>query len=288
MKYRKYYEKLAVSVFMMLIIAMSLTTATYAWFTSSRVVHTDRVVSQSSTDTVELLVSSTGGDDFHGSNEAVITRVNNTATDELMPVSTADLKNFVYNDGSVESMAVHFARSDGEYYYHGRIYLRADAVNHRDEDKLALYFDESDDKGPLFQSNADSVLNALRLGITIDGETFYIFRVSDESNPGQNRVLNTRLNGVELGGNQVIDSSQDTLRAVSDPSVPLMEYMVDRDGTTKGNTIKPILLMDLNRVYTLDIYVYLEGCDPDCSEAVQLGNLDFYLAFYGILTKEDS
>lgn len=284
MKYMRYYVKLAASAFMMIVIAMSFTTATYAWFTSNRVVHTDKVVSRSSTDTVELLVSSTGGYDFRGSSEAVISRVNDTSSDELMPVSTADLRNFVYNDGSVEAMAVHFTRTENEYYYHGRIYLRADAVNHGDNEKLALYFDESDEKGALFQSDEDSVLNSLRLGLVIDGEEFSIFRVSEESNPGQDRLGNTRLNGIELGENQVIDSSQGILQAVSDPSVPLGDYMVDMDGTDKGNTVKPILLMDLNRIYTMDIYVYLEGCDPDCTEAAQLGSLDFYLAFYGILT----
>ena len=288
MKYGRYYGKLAICVFMMLVIALSFTTATYAWFSSNRIVRTDRVISQSDTDTVELLVSGTGGDDFHGSSEAVITRVNNTTTDELMPVSTADLKNFVYNDGSVDSMAIHFTRTEDKYYYHGQIFLRADAVNHENDEKLALYLDEPEEKGPLFQNATGNVLNALRLGITIDDESSYIFRVSEEENSSQDRVLHTRLNGVELGEHQVIDSSRDVLQAVDDPSVPLGEYMVDKNGTTKGDSIKPLCKMDLNRIYTLDIYIYLEGCDPDCSEAVELSSMDFYLAFYGILMKEDS
>ena len=288
MKYGRYYGKLAICIFMILVIALSFTTATYAWFSSNSVVRTDRVLSQSDTDEVELLVSGTGGDSFLGSHETAITRVNSTAIDELMPVSTADLKNFVYQDGSVDSMAVHFTKAEDKYYYHGQIFLRADAVNHEDGEKLALYLDESEEKGPLFLSSTGNLLNAVRLGITIDGETSYIFRVSEEENPSQDRSPHTRLNGVDLGEHQVIDSSRDSLRAVDDPSVPMGEYMVDRDGTTKENTIKPLCKMDLNRIYTLDIYVYLEGCDPDCSEAIELGSMDFYLAFYGILVKEDS
>ena len=288
MKYGRYYGKLAVCVFMILVIALSLTTATYAWFASNSVVRTDHVISQTDTDTVELLVSETGGDAFHGGSEAVIARVNNTATEELMPVSTADLKNFVYNAGSIDGMAVHFTKTEDEYYYHGRIFLRADAVNHENDERLALYLDESEEMGPLFRNATGNVLNAVRLGLTFDGETSYIFRVSEEQNSGQDRVHNTKLNGVELGENQVIDSSHDTLQAVADPSVPLEEYMLDREGTISGNTSKPLLQMELNRIYTLDIYVYLEGCDPDCSEVTQLGSMDFYLAFYGILTKEGS
>ena len=50
---------------------------------------------------------------------------------------------------------------------------------------------------------------------------------------------------------------------------------------------KPLLQMELNRVYKLDIYFYLEGCDPDCSSSVELDEADLYLAFYGVLDREE-
>ena len=285
MKYGRYFVKLIWGILMLCIIALSFSTATYAWFTSNRIVRTDKVVSQSNTDMVKLMVSGTGGDAFTGKSKEDITRVNSTDANKLMPVSTADLKNFVSQNGSVSDMAVSFEKAKESDYYHGQIFLRADAVNHEGE-KLALYFDEPEDMGPLFKNTKGSVLNAIRLGITIDDVKTYLFRVSDAASPNQKQAANTILNGEILGKNQVIDSSGNTFRAVTDPSVLLKDYMVDPDGTTNGSK-KPLLEMDLNRIYKLDIYVYLEGCDPDCTDAVELGSLDFYLAFYGILVGED-
>ncbi|MBS7240712.1 MAG: hypothetical protein KIG94_11100, partial [Acetatifactor sp.] len=49
---------------------------------------------------------------------------------------------------------------------------------------------------------------------------------------------------------------------------------------------KPLMVLDLNHEYVVDIYVYLEGCDPDCTNILSLENFDFHLGFYGVLTEE--
>ena len=46
---------------------------------------------------------------------------------------------------------------------------------------------------------------------------------------------------------------------------------------------QPLLLMELNREYTMDVYFYLEGCDPDCTDDIWHNGVDLQLAFYGIL-----
>ena len=46
----------------------------------------------------------------------------------------------------------------------------------------------------------------------------------------------------------------------------------------------PLLEMELNTIYTLDIYFYLEGCDPDCSEEISRDDTNMQLAFYGVPT----
>ena len=46
---------------------------------------------------------------------------------------------------------------------------------------------------------------------------------------------------------------------------------------------KPLIYMELGKIYTLDIYFYLEGCDPDCSNSISYDGADLHLAFYGIL-----
>ena len=37
-----------------------------------------------------------------------------------------------------------------------------------------------------------------------------------------------------------------------------------------------------------NMYFYLEGCDPDCSDSVSYDEADLHLAFYGVLSEEGS
>ena len=260
-------------------------TATYAWFSSNSVVETDIASGRTSTDLVELLISSDGGNAFNGSTQAAIIRVNPNSGERLMPVSTADLSSFVYSDGTVESNAVHFTRVDGEkYYYHGRVFLKAVSQGHDENAKLQLYLDQAETQnGSFFKNIQGYVANAARLGMTFNGAEPKIFKVSNNSNPDADRRMNTVLNGVVLQENQVIALNGDTMNAVADPSQAMENYMVGADGMPLNGTAKPLLTMEVNRVYAVDIYFYLEGCDPDCTEAVQMNELDFHLAFYGVL-----
>ena len=44
--------------------------------------------------------------------------------------------------------------------------------------------------------------------------------------------------------------------------------------------------VELNKVYQIDIYFYIEGCDPDCtSEKVGLDSAALQLGFYGLLAE---
>lgn len=283
MKYGRYYGKMVFYCLMMLVMALTFSAATYAWFTTNRLVKSDVVSSRSGTETVDLLVSLTGGDAFRGAKEVNISKANDNGTEFLMPVSTADLKNFVYNDANEQSMAVHFEKADPKYYYHFKVYLQAESENDESDGKLLLFLDNADETGPLFQNATGNVLNAMRLGLAFDGDQQKILRVSEEENPKQHRAFNTRLNGVELTEHQVIAGAGNTLRAVEDPSAPILEYMVDEDGAVTSDGRKPLLKMDLNRVYAVDVFLYLEGCDPDCTDVIGSMDLDFHLSFYGIL-----
>lgn len=285
MKQRSKLFKIAYSAVVSLALLAALSSATYAWFSSNSIVNTDYVTSHTATDEVELLVSTHGGGGFDGKKEAAIGQVNKTSTTQLMPVSTADLKNFVTSAGTVDNQAIHFYKVENErYYYHGRIYLMAKADSSVEGRKLDLYLDGSEDNGGSFFKNAKGyILNAARLGLTFDGSKPIIFRVTDEENPRDDRVSNTVLNGVPLNGKQVIDSSGTQMKAVTDPSVLLKDYLVGAGGR---NTDKPLLTMELNRIYEVDIFFYVEGCDPDCSDVAQKSEVNFHLSFYGILAEE--
>ena len=287
MKQGKHILKTAYVAVTFVAVAMSFVAATYAWFSSNSVVQTDYVTGRADTDTVELQVSSSGGGSFAAQEQAAISQVNETSVEQLLPVSTADLENFVFCAGTVEDAAVNFVKVENEkYYYHGRIYLRAVAEGHSENAKLRLYLDNADESGgALFQNMQGYMANAARLGLAFDGGNRHILRVSEDSNPEANRTFNTVLNGSTLGDGQVIDSSGSSLDAVDDPSEALAVYTIGAEGVT-DNSVKPLVTMNLNQIYEVDIYFYMEGCDPDCSDVAQLDALDFHLSFYGILTEE--
>ena len=47
----------------------------------------------------------------------------------------------------------------------------------------------------------------------------------------------------------------------------------------------PLAEIEMNKIYSLDIFVYLEGCDPDCSHGISQDMADIHLAFFGALNQ---
>jgi hypothetical protein len=257
--------------------------ATYAWFTNNRVVETDSVTSRSGSDTVELQLSSDGAT---FSQEVGLTQVNTLELEQLMPVSTADLQSFVYCPSTQADLATQFALVEEEqYYYHGRIYLRAYAEGDHSGARMALYLDQgSEAGGNIAQAASGDLLSAARLGLSFQGGDSVIFSLSEEATG--NQVRNTMLGGSLLSDGQVLGYSGGAVQATQDPSVSLEQYTISLEGDTVSLPETPITYLELNQVYTLDVYFYLEGCDPDCSDSISYDGADLHLAFYGILTEE--
>ena len=276
------------SMITMMAVLLSLTAATYAWFSSNSIVNTDRVSGRSGTDLVKLEISPTGGNDFRGGQESALIQVNANSSESLMPVSTADLATFVSSPGMVDGKAVYFEKVEGErFYYHGRVYLRATSQGHSENAKLSLYLDGSQAAGGNLVASTKGVLqNAARLGLTFDGGGAKILRLSEAGNVANGQEMNAKVNGVAVQAGQVINGSASPFQIVADPSAPIGQYMVGEDGLTGSTALTPLLIMDLNRIYAVDVYFYLEGCDPDCTDMVKLDSLNLHLAFYGVLTEE--
>ncbi len=265
---------------------LTFSAATYAWFSSNSIVNTNRVEGRSGTDTVELQISSTAGDGFKAGSEAALVQVNASSSEMLMPVSTADLRTFVTNAGTVDGKAIHFEKIVGEkYVYHGRVYLKAAAQGH-EGGKLALYLDGAESAGGNFAQNVNGyVVNAARLGLLFDGGNTRILRLSESNNPAAQQISNAVLNGTEVKPGQVINGSTDPMQIAGDPSLPMARFMVGDDGLSGNASVEPLIMMELNRIYAVDVYFYLEGCDPDCSDVTKLDSLNLHLAFYGVLTE---
>lgn len=132
-------------------------------------------------------------------------------------------------------------------------------------------------------------LNAARLGLIFgdQGTSRVIFYLSESSNDQSSQVRNTYLNGTKLGDQQVLDGSSGTVRQANDPSVSMDTYTIEMNGENTVLPEKPLLYMELNQIYPVDIYFYLEGCDPDCSDSISYHSVDLHLAFYGVLTETE-
>ena len=280
---------IAYSLITMLVLLMSFTAFTYAWFSSNRIVSTNRASGRTGDENVRLLISSNGGEGFQGSQESTILQINRMDSDQLMPVTTADFKTFLYCPVTIDDKAQHFVPDEDEkYYYHGRVYLQAVTTGNLNG-RLALYLDEhSDAGGALVKTDDAYVLNAGRLGLTFDGDNEVIFKLSDQENPVEDQTLNTVIDNELLGRDQVLTTQSGDVKAVQDPAVPLAMHMISEDASQESTQGSPLLYMTLNQIYAVDIYFYIEGCDPDCSKSIQYDHLDLHLAFYGILTEEAS
>lgn len=279
----KHRFKIWFQIVTMIFAALSLAFATYAWFTTNREVSTNTATARTGDETLELQLSSSGGSSFQDTDLAPILQVNQTSAEYLLPVSTSNLINFVYSPYTAEGTAKVFRPVENEaYYYHGRVYIRATGTGWPDGTIMKLYLDQSDNI--LGQKVSGDILNATRLGLVFDGDysSAVILKLSDNSNSGDQQAYNTEINGQKLGDNQVLSYVNQNVQAVTDPSVSAQQYTVTFDNDSIQTPERTLLTMNLNQIYTIDIYFYIEGCDPDCSSQIQYSTSDLQLGFYGI------
>ena len=254
------------------LLLVALTSATLAWFTSSLNVGTDRVTARTGTNTLELQISQEGGDRFTPQHNGETGEIPLKESEHpLIPVSTVDLQTFLYCPYTDNDIGTTFLPvPDDTYYYHDTIYLRAEAVGMTEAGKINLYLDNT--SVPIVQDFSGELLTAARLGLTFDGGNPVILSLSDVNNGDGN----TSLDGPLLATGQVLTLSGGTVTAAADPAISLAQAQYG-SGT-------PLTTMEMNRIYAVDIYFYLEGCDPDClTNRVAMDEAYLNLAFFGLL-----
>ena len=271
----------------MFLAVLSLTFASYAWFTSNREVSTSTATARTGDETLELQLSTSGGSSFRDADSVSIQQINQTSADYLLPVSTNNLQDFVYSPVTQDGMAKVFKPVENEeYYYHGRVYIRASGEGWTDGTTVKLYLDQSDNI--LGEKISGDMLNAARLGLVFDEDYSkgVILKLSEDSNSQQ--TYNTVVNGQTLGKDQVLSYTNQTIQAVTDPSVLAKEYTINFSDDSMEVSSQTLLTMQLNKIYTVDIYFYIEGCDPDCSSQIQYSTADLQIGFYGVPDQKEA
>ncbi len=280
---RKFVNTSFLTIMVLVISLLVLAGATYAWFTSNRTVYTDRVTSKTDSSDVRLLLSRYGGADFSGSDVVDIKPLAGDSNEKLMPVSTADLKTFVYLKFGNEAESKFGVAQDESYYYHETIYVKAEATGMQPNTWLALYLNNTD---PLVEADDYSLLlNAARLGLVFNDSDPMIFYLSEDSNTdhGGERINNTFIDGVQAAAGYCVVPEGNSFRTVEDPSRPLSEIAI---GSGDVSAVDPIAYLEFGQVYKLDIYFYIEGTDLDCSDSIQRNGAELWLDFYGAVAEK--
>lgn len=252
-------RKLALAVFAVAAALLAMTAATFAWYiynTSARTTQVKMVAGSS----VTLQIANTPEGPYSSS------AVMQSFTGLLTPVSTDRISGGFqkvrgYSTQSNRLVANLFlAGTEAVDYYKTSLYLKTNAQ------ELGIYlanigFEDTDSQNP--------TSTAMRLGIVANGQEF-IFAVNTDPNPsaGDNAAK-------EPEGGYVLDSSK-----TDGSTLPFTPYTRDNfcvynqvdgsvslpDGALRLCTVSGDGQGGYGEAVKLDIYLWLEGCDEDCTQ----------------------
>ena len=259
----------------LLIAFLAVTVATFAWYIYNTRAHTTDVHMAAGAG-VTLQIS----DEYDGpySSAAVL----DAFVSSLNPVSTDNILNGFqkvqgFTNGSENQpllVANLFGRSADSDFYKTTLYFRTNA-DEQDVYLADITYEDSDENNP--------ISTAIRVGFVAhdpgrdqpeDPEKMYIFIINDEENPGKEYNTFTGYEGC------VLDSTKDDgttvffepydkrnfcsynsatgVTTLTRDSLPLFSVEGDRNSEDQ-----------FGRSVQLDVYIWLEGCDEDCTNTIR-------------------
>ena len=261
-----------------LILAVTLTTATYAWFTISAVTNVEPMDGAVSRGDANLLISVDREGPFD--KECRLRLSGNPQ--ELQPVSTADLGHFYSasaQSGGIVSQYRDVSERMDEKVLHGTLYLRS---QYRDCD---VYL-----KGTGLDFGVDGqMLAAMRLGMKIatqNGISVKIFRL-DELGSTQGAASEVTIPSEGMVVSSVDQSG--TAAYTADPSEGIGEYLAVENGvddTEPEPGRQKLCSLRTDEVAEVEFWLYLEGCDENCINEVQQRDAGLQFAFAGVPVEE--
>ncbi len=250
------------------LLAVALTAATFAWFSSSRytnVTPTAHTVSDSGSD---LLIGLSEAGPFDTSCAL------NVTDKTLYPVSTADLSSFwratFQNAAGITTDYASCTSSIDDYALTGTVYLQGGAQ------PLAVYLFESG----MSVSSDPQLLATLRLGLVFEGSSgsqSYIFICDDLGNTsGAAYTRTTSQEGVVVSGSG-------SWSYVADPAVSMGSRTMEgsESAPTVASGAQSLYTLAANEVVRVRYFVYMEGCDGNCITQAQSKDVTLQLAFAG-------
>jgi hypothetical protein len=275
---------MAIASIALLVALLAAASATFAWYIYNTRAHTTSVhMAAGSNVSIEI---SNKYDGEYGSStvlDSFVGYLSPVSTDQIIADGVEKFQKVEkFTEGSGKPLAKDFSAAKETDFYMTSVFIRsknADAGLYIS----SLTFEDGDEKNP--------ISSAIRLGFVVheSGQNKsvadeYIFSISDAKNP--QRDYNT-FNGVE--GHVLDHRYTDGTTIKFDPYTK--DAFVDYDKDSGEITIKTgsVKLCDLkNDVPTqVDIYIWLEGCDEDCTSSLGGATLkDVSLSFVGYIPEE--
>lgn len=260
-------RRLTISILVVIITLCAVVSATYAWYIYNTSRHTTDVRMAAGAGANLQISNSYSGE--YGS-AAVL----ESFKGQLEPVSTNKVTagfqkatSFIVGQGGpADLLAAGFDDSEARDYYHTSMYLRTNG-NDTDIYLADIGFEDSDEKVP--------ISSAIRVGLVVHkpGQNMpvsseYIFAISDKKNPEADYNTATGKEGY------VLDSSKK-----DGTTVPFSPYTSDAYCIYDKNTGAVELKKTSEKLCTItgdghgkpgtpvqiEVYIWLEGCDEDCT-----------------------
>lgn len=264
---KKLKSRFKISLLAMLIAFIAVVSATYAWYIYNTSRHTTDVRMAAGAGANLQISNSYSGE--YGS-AAVLESFNG----QLEPVSTNKVTagfqkatSFIVGQGGpADLVAAGFDDSEARDYYHTSMYLRTNG-NDTDIYLADIGFEDSDEKVP--------ISSAIRVGLVVHepGQNMpvsseYIFAISDKKNPEASYNTATGKEGYVLDGvkkdGTTVPFSPHTSDAycIYDKNTGAVklkktsEKLCTITGNGHGKPGTPV---------QIEVYIWLEGCDEDCT-----------------------
>ena len=260
-------RRLTISILVVIITLCAVVSATYAWYIYNTSRHTTDVRMAAGAGANLQISNSYSGE--YGS-AAVLESFNG----QLEPVSTNKVTagfqkatSFIVGQGGpADLVAAGFDDSEARDYYHTSMYLRTNG-NDTDIYLADIGFEDSDEKVP--------ISSAIRVGLVVHepGQNMpvsseYIFAISDKKNPEASYNTATGKEGYVLDGVKKDGTT-----------VPFSPYTSDAYCIYDKNTGVVTLKKTSEKLCTItgdghgkpgtpvqiEVYIWLEGCDEDCT-----------------------
>ena len=267
-------KQMGAAIAMVLVAAVALGSATFAWFVNNTKVKADgATVTAKAANTLLISQGDTG-------NWGTSAQCGTAETESFVPVSAVKALSFFKDSawttetGDTQKGAYNAsgftAATEGADYYKDTFKVKASQA-------CGLYLD-SDTKFEMVGSADASALKAMRLALKV-GEKVYFYQVEADAISGEGNSYNTTL--VSLGADGVakaIDSAS-TAAAIgadnmtSDSKVPALstctvEAPSDSSTLVEKDDAKKLCDLTANQEQSVDVYVWMEGCDYDCNSTV--------------------